>query len=55
MDIIAYKKDSVLQYLYLKELTTEECEKEHRKIEDPETRRYVIPIKLKPNVRSGDT
>nr|ALG64487.1 carotene and beta,beta-carotene 9',10'-oxygenase [Meretrix meretrix] len=53
MDIIAYKKDSVLQYLYLKELTTEECEKEHRKIEDPEPRRYVIPIKLKSNAIAG--
>ena len=50
VDIIAYQKDSVLQYLYLKNLTTEQCEKEHRKIEDPLTRRYVIPLKIKPNV-----
>ncbi|XP_060600972.1 carotenoid-cleaving dioxygenase, mitochondrial-like [Ruditapes philippinarum] len=49
VDIIAYRKDSVLQYLYLKNLTIEQCEKEHRKIEDPLIRRYVIPLKIKPN------
>ncbi|KAL4230270.1 hypothetical protein ACF0H5_010656 [Mactra antiquata] len=53
VDIIAYKKDSVLQYLYLKELTTEECEREHRKIEDPQLRRYILPLTIKPNERPG--
>lgn len=53
VDIIAYKKDSVLQYLYLKELTTEQCEREHRKIEDPELRRYVLPLHIKPNEKAG--
>lgn len=50
VDIIAYKKGSILEHLYMKQLSTEQCETEHRKL-DPELRRYVIPLKIKANAK----
>lgn len=44
MDVCGFKTDQALHYIYMKNLTSEQCEANWRKLEEPEPRRYVIPV-----------
>ena len=50
VDLCAFNSKAPLDYVYLKDLTSEQCEANWRKIEEPEPRRYVLPLNVTPDV-----
>ena len=51
LDFCAFNTKAPLDYVYLKDLTSEQCEANWRKIEEPEPRRYVLPLNIPKEVR----
>ena len=50
LDLCAFNTKAPLDYVYLKDLTSEQCEANWRKIEEPEPRRYVLPLTIPQDV-----
>ena len=50
MDLCSFKNKDIFDWIYLKNLTTEECESNMKKFEDPEPHRYVIPLNVTSDV-----
>lgn len=46
LDLVGFKTQDPLKHVYLKNLTSEECEAIWRTIEEPEPRRYVLPLNI---------
>ena len=50
MDLCSFKNKDIFDWIYLKNLTREECESNMKKFEDPEPHRYVIPLNVTSDV-----
>lgn len=50
MDLCGFQTSKPLEYVYLTQLTSEQCEANWRKLEEPEVRRYVLPLKVETGV-----
>ncbi|XP_060569819.1 carotenoid-cleaving dioxygenase, mitochondrial-like [Ruditapes philippinarum] len=46
VDLCAVRSNEALSYVYLKDLTSEQCEEKWRNFEDPQPRRYILPLKV---------
>ena len=50
LDLCSFKNKDIFDWIYLKNLTREECENNMKKFEDPEPHRYVIPLNVTSDV-----
>jgi len=50
LDLCAFKSDGPLRYVYLQQLTSDQCEENWRKFEEPEVRRYALPLNINSEV-----
>ena len=50
VDLCANTSYESLSYIYLKDLTSEQCEEKWRKFGHPEPRRYILPLKVNQQV-----
>ena len=46
LDLCSFKNKDILDCVYLKHLTSEECKSNMGKFDDPEPHRYVIPLNV---------